>query len=171
MGVVRSNDPKVYDVSRCSGRFTSSATRRTGRNDCNRDAPLVPVRKHFAAAPWLGGISGSPRPPKHSNGNPSESDHDTRQGSVEIPDAVQVVELIKISAFQSRNDDFGNPAPEVNQSDSEGNQPAGKEEEVYLPFLHVCSFGHGLKVLWSVFWGMRCPPNPKVSVQISAALR
>ena len=27
-----------------------SATRPTGRNDCNRDAPVVPVRKHFAAA-------------------------------------------------------------------------------------------------------------------------
>ena len=90
----------------------------------------------------------SSRQPKHRKGNPGESDHDTRQGRVEIPDAVQVVELIKISAFQSRNGDFGNPSPEVNQSDPEGNQPAGEEEEVYLLFHRVCLFGRVLKVVW-----------------------
>jgi hypothetical protein len=95
----------------------------------------------------------SPRPPKHSKGNPGECDHDTSQGRVEIPDAVQVVELIKISAFQSRNDDFGDPSPEENKSNSDGNQPAGQEEEVYLLFHGVCLFGQ------CVGSGVGLPPN------------
>ena len=103
----------------------------------------------------LAAIGIPPRPAKHGESNPCESDHHTSQRRVEIPDAMQIVELVKIPAFQSGNNNFRNPSPKENECDPDRNQPASKQEEVNLFFHRLLLSMLSLRVMTLALDGSR----------------
>ena len=63
---------------------------------------------------------------KDQQGHPNERYEDAGLGRVEVPDAMEVVQLHKSSAFEGWNYDFLYPSAKIDASNGGGQQPAGE---------------------------------------------
>jgi len=82
-------------------------------------------------------------PPKYRHRKPHEGEHSKGERRIEIPDAVQVIELVEVPALQSRNQDVPDPAGHEDERSTGGNEPASEQKKVHLLFhsLVICLFG------------------------------